>query len=176
MHLVEKSLTLVQSTLVYLSTSAPLLWWRLQWKPCTNLQFLARSGWWWIWTPLAEAQAADAPGEALDKKPGRSRAAPTRPSPPLPPLPIPLGQPTIRVRSHGRRSGQQPCEGCQGYYGDVYWGQGISQLILNSPVFHFLPRIDVLLSRKGLGEEKQQDTEQWSVGEGDSTAAKLKWF
>ena len=73
----------------HLSASAPLLWWRLQWKPCTNLQFLARSGWWWIWTPLAEAQAADAPGEALDKKPGRSRAAPTRPSPPLPPLPIP---------------------------------------------------------------------------------------
>ena len=38
----------------------------------------------------AEAQAPDAPGEASrDKKPGRRRAAPLRPSPPLPPSPLP---------------------------------------------------------------------------------------
>ena len=94
---------------------------------CANLQFLATS--WWIWTPLAEAQAPDAPGEeARDKKPGR------RPSilpflPPSPPSLLVVGQQHIRVRSDGRRS-VQPCEGCQGYYGDVYWGRGISQLAM----------------------------------------------
>ena len=80
-------------------------------------------------------------GGKRDKKPGRRRAAPLLPSPPFPP-PLPphpllvVGQ-HIRVRSHGRRS-VQPCEGCQGYYGDVYWGRGISQLILNCSMLPFV--------------------------------------
>ena len=53
---------------------------------------------------------------------------PSSSPPPSPPSLLVVGQ-HIRVRSHGRRS-VQPCEGCQGYYGDVYWGRGISQLAL----------------------------------------------
>ena len=65
-------------------------------------------------------------------------------SPPSPPsLLLVVGQ-HIRVRSHGRRS-VQPCEGCQGYYGDVYWGRGISQLamILYCSVLHLISRVDL---------------------------------
>ena len=47
---------------------------------------------------------------------------------PLPPLLV-VDQQHIRVRSHGRRP-VQPCEGCQGHYGDIYWGRGISQLAI----------------------------------------------
>ena len=59
---------------------------------------------------------------------GAPQSSPSSPHP-LPPSLLVVGQQHIRVRSDGRRS-VQPCEGCQGYYGDVYWGRGISQLAM----------------------------------------------
>ena len=96
----------------------------------------------------AEAQAPDAPGEASrDKKPGRRRAAPLRPSPPLPPSPLPPIPSPLPPAAHQSkvtwkpRSVHQPCEGCQGYYGDVYWGRGISQLAMILLKLFMLPLI-----------------------------------